>query len=193
MTTLQEISAGIQHTDELMDLLFGVFNQMHACTTKEELYLITRDENLIAGALEYATGLESAHLLLSCLDIEIERNRELLLNVLPRVESLAIAELIIDKFNANDITIDFTELPKLVPYYGTELDLELVTYFIRHGGSAHYFNCDYLEALCDHDTSLRAVLQPHIEAQRIIESEIEENAERRIIENERRDPNFDTE
>ena len=159
MTTLQELSNGIEYTEELMDILIGVFRQMHACTTKEELYLITRDENLIVGALEHANTIEAATLLLSCIELEFEHNRTLVLEVLPKVKSLEIAELIVDKFNANEIDINFTNLPGLVPYCATELDLQMVTYFIRNGGNPGCFTSVYLRELCMHDPALQVILQ----------------------------------
>ena len=165
MTTLQELSAGIEYTEELMDILIGVFRQMHACTTKEELFSITRDENLIVGALEHATTTEAATLLLSCINLESEHSRTIVLEVLPKVKSLEIAELIVDKFNTNDIAIDFTNLPGLVPYCESELDLQLVTYFIRNGGNPGCFTSSYLQALCSHDLGLRVILQPYINEQ----------------------------
>ena len=164
-----------------------MYNLLNACATKEEVFSITTNITYITIALRYTANINTAMILLSCIDLSHESNinsefaSDMLLDSLPNVKSVAIAELIHDKFTAAGIAIDFTELPALVPYYATELDLQLVSYFIRNGGNPGCFISEYLQDLCAHDASLRDILQPHIEEQLRIEAEIEEAAERRIL------------
>ena len=130
---------------EIDERTINMFEQMHACTTKEDIFNITPNHSMIIGAIEYATMVEAARLLLSCLDLDL--HREMLLDVLPRVKLLEIAELIVDAFDQQGIPIDFDQMTGSVPYYATELDLQLVSYFIHKGGSPRFFISSYLEEL----------------------------------------------
>jgi hypothetical protein len=146
-----------------------LFIQIHECTTKDDVFNITENEALILAAVYSAPTVEVVTLLLSCVDLASDINRDLLVDALPRVQSLEIAEFMVDTCNSHGIPIDFDHMTALVPYYATELDLQLVSYFIHNGGSPKYFIKSYLEELCDHDPGLRDMLQPYIEEQAAIE------------------------